>query len=55
MPDIDDLTKLADDHDDQVDEGLERAGDAAEKKIGHGGQIDKAVEKAQDATGDERR
>jgi hypothetical protein len=54
MPDMNDLKKLADEHDDQIDEGLEQAGDAAEKKIGHGDQIDKAVEKAQNATGDER-
>lgn len=55
MPDMDDLKKLADDHDDQIDKGLKQAGDAAEKKVGHGDQIDKAVEKAQNATGDERR
>ena len=38
-------------HDDQVDAGLEKAGDMAESKFGHGEQIDQVVEKAQDATG----
>jgi hypothetical protein len=51
MPDMDDLKELVDDHDDQIDKGLEQAGDAAERKIGHGDQIDKVVDKAQDATG----
>lgn len=54
MPDMDDLKKLADEHDDKIDKGLEQAGDAAEKKIGHGDQIDKAVDKAQNATADGR-
>ena len=53
MPDMDDLKKLADDHDDQIDKGLEQAGNAAEKKIGHEDQIDKVVDKAQDATGND--
>ena len=53
MPDMDDLKKLADDHDEQIDKGLEKAGDAAEQKVGHGVQIDKAVDKAQDATGND--
>jgi hypothetical protein len=53
MPDMDDLKKLADDHDDQIDEGLEKAGEAAKQKVGHGDQIDKAVDKAQDATGND--
>ena len=51
MPDMDDLKKLAKDHDDQIDAGLDRAGDAAKAKVGHDDQIDKAVDKAQDATG----
>jgi hypothetical protein len=55
MPDMDDLKKLADEHDDQIDKGLEQAGNAAEKKIGHDDQIDKAVDKAQDATGPDPR
>jgi hypothetical protein len=50
---MDDLKKLADEHVDQIDEGLENAGDAAERKVGHGDQIDKAVAKAQDATGND--
>jgi hypothetical protein len=50
---MDDLKKLADEHDDQIDEGLEKAGDAAERKVGHGDQIDKAVAKAQEATGND--
>jgi hypothetical protein len=55
MPDMDDLRKLADEHDDKIDKGLEQAGDVAKKKVGHGDQIDKAVDKAQDATGDDRK
>ena len=51
MPDMDDLKKLADDHDDKVDQGLDKAGDAIGDKVGHQDQIDKAVDKAQDATG----
>ena len=51
MPDMDDLKKLAKDHDDQIDAGLDKAGDAAKAKVGHDDQIDKAVDKAQDATG----
>ena len=53
MPDMDDLKKLANDHDDQIDKGLDKAGDAAKDKFGHGEQIDKAVDKAQDATGND--
>jgi hypothetical protein len=53
MPDMDDLKRLADDHHDQIDKSLEKAGDAAEQKVGHGDQIDKAVDKAQDATGND--
>ena len=51
MPGMDDLKKLAKDHDDQIDAGLAKAGDAAKAKVGHDDQIDKAVDKAQDATG----
>jgi hypothetical protein len=51
MPGMDDLKKLADQHDKQVDEGLEKAGDAAGKRVGHQDQIDQAVDKAEDATG----
>ena len=51
MPDFDDVKKMVDEHDDQVDAGLEKAGDAAESKLGHGEQIDQLVDKAQDFTG----
>ena len=51
MPDFDDIKKMADEHDDQVDAGLEKAGDMAESKFGHGEQIDQVVDKAQEATG----
>ena len=55
MPDLDDAKKFAQDHDDQVDQGMEKAGDAAGEKLGHEDQIDKAVDKGQDATGGRRR
>ena len=43
---------LADQHDEQVDQGLDRAGDEANKRFaGHEGQIDGAVDKAQQYTG----
>lgn len=51
MPGLDDLKKLAEEHDDKVDAGLEKAGDAAGKKFGHGDQIDKGVDWAQQHTG----
>ena len=51
MPDMDDLNKLADEHDKQVDEGLEKAGDAAGAKFGHDDEIDKGVDWAQQHTG----
>jgi hypothetical protein len=52
MPGMDDMKKMADEHDDQVDQGLEKAGDAAGDRFGHEEQIDKGVDKAQDRTGD---
>lgn len=52
MPDFGDLEKLADEHDKQVDQGLGKAGDAAEEKFGHAGEIDKGVDFAQQHTGD---
>jgi hypothetical protein len=52
MPGLDDLKKFADDHDKQVDQGLEKAGDAAGAKLGHDDQIDKGVDWAQQRTGD---
>ncbi|WP_375500672.1 Rv0909 family putative TA system antitoxin [uncultured Jatrophihabitans sp.] len=52
MPGLDDIKKLADEHDDQVDKGLDKAGDAAGAKFGHEDQIDKAVDAAEERTGD---
>jgi hypothetical protein len=51
MPGMDDIKKMADDHDDQVDKGLDKAGEAAGDKLGHEDQIDKAVDGAQERTG----
>ncbi len=51
MPGLDDIKKFADDHDEQVDKGLEKAGDAAGTKVGHDDQIDKGVDWAQRRTG----
>ena len=51
MPDFGDVKKFADEHDEQVDDGLERAGDAAAGKVGHADQIDKGVDFAQEHTG----
>lgn len=51
MPGLDDLKNMAEQHDDQVDQGLDKAGDAVEDKVGHGDQIDSAVDKAQAADG----
>ena len=45
---------MADKHDEQVDRGLERAGDEVDERTGgkHAGQVDKAVDQAQQRTGD---
>jgi hypothetical protein len=51
MPGLDDLKNLEEKHDDQVDQGLDKAGDALGDKVGHSDQIDSAVHKAQDADG----
>lgn len=51
MPGLDDIKKFADDHDQQVDQGLEKAGEAAGNKFGHDDQIDKGVDWAQQHTG----
>jgi hypothetical protein len=48
---MDDLERLAEQHDDKVDEGLQKAGDAAGAKFGHESEIDKGVEWAQEHTG----
>jgi len=53
MPGFDDIKRMADDHDEQVDEGLEKAGDAAGERFGHAEQIDKGVDKLQEHTGGE--
>ena len=45
MPGLDDIKKLAGDHHQQVDQGLEKAGDAAGTKFGHDDQIDKGVDR----------
>jgi len=50
MPAFDDIKRMADDHDEQVDEGLEKAGDAAGERFGHAEQIDKGVDKLQEHT-----
>jgi hypothetical protein len=49
MPDLDDIKRFAEDHDEQLDQGMEKAGDAAGDKFGHQDQIDRAVDKGQDA------
>ena len=50
MPDFDDIKKMADQHDQQVDEGLDKAGDVAGEKVGHQDDIDKGVDWAQQHT-----
>ena len=44
---------MASDHDAEVDQGLDKAGDAADERTGgaHGEQIDKGVDVAQERTG----
>ena len=45
--------EFADQHDEQVDQGLDRAGDMANERFaGHEGQIDSVVDRAQQYTGD---
>jgi hypothetical protein len=51
VPGMDDLEQFAEQHDDKVDEGLQKAGDAAGAKFGHENEIDKGVEWAQEHTG----
>jgi hypothetical protein len=50
---MDKAKDVADKHDKQVDEGLERAGDQADKRTGgkYDEHIDKAVDQAQGRTG----
>jgi hypothetical protein len=53
MVDFGDIKDAADEHDDQIDQGLDKAGDAAKDRVGgHDDQIDDAVDKAQEKTGD---
>lgn len=44
---------LASEHDEQVDQGLDKAGDAVDERTGgkYGEQIDKGVDAAQERTG----
>jgi len=44
---------FADDHDKQVDQGIDKAGDQADKRTGdkYSSQIDKGVDQAQQRTG----
>ncbi|WP_433824534.1 antitoxin [Actinoplanes sp. CA-015351] len=50
---LDKAKDLADKHDEQVDAGLEKAGDQADQRTGekYSGQIDKGVDAAQQHTG----
>ena len=49
----DKATEFAGQHDEQVDQGLDRAGDAAKTRFaGHEGQVDSAVDRAQQYTGE---
>jgi hypothetical protein len=51
---LDDAKKLVDDHDDKVDEAIEKAGDFVDDKTGgkFSDQIDKAQDIAQEKTGE---
>ena len=51
---MDKAEEFADQHDQQVDQGIEKAGDFAEEKTGgkYDDQIDKGVDAAQQRTGD---
>jgi hypothetical protein len=51
---IDKMKDLADQHDDKVDQALEKLGDEVDKRTDHkySGHIDKAVNMAQERTGD---
>lgn len=50
---LDKAKDLAGQHDDKVDQGLEKAGDAVDEKTGskYSSQIDKGVDQAQERTG----
>ena len=51
---LDKAKDLADQHDDKVDQGLEKAGDFADQKTGgkYDDKIDKGVDQAQQRTGE---
>jgi hypothetical protein len=51
---MDKARDLAEQHDDKLDQGLEKAGDFADDKTGgkHAEQIDRGVDFAQERTGD---
>ena len=51
---LDDAKKLVDEHDEQVDEAIEKAGDLADDKTGgkYADQIDQAQDFAEEKTGD---
>jgi len=50
---MDKAQDFAEQHDDKVDQGLEKAGDAADQRTGgHSDQIDRGVDFAQEHTGE---
>jgi hypothetical protein len=51
---LDDAKRLVDEHEDQVDAGIEKAGDLVDEKTGdkYAGQIDKGQEFIEGKTGD---
>jgi hypothetical protein len=51
---MDKAKDFADDHDQQVDQGLEKAGDKIDERTGnkYASQVDKGVDAAQERTGD---
>jgi MT0933-like antitoxin protein len=51
---LDDAKKFIDEHDDQVDQAIEKAGDLVDDKTGHryADQVDTAQDVAQEKTGD---
>jgi MT0933-like antitoxin protein len=51
---MDKAKDFADQHDEQVDQGLEKAGDVADQRTGggHSDQIDRGVDIAQERTGE---
>jgi hypothetical protein len=50
---MDKAKDFADQHDEQVDQGLDRLGDEASERLGgHEGQVDALVDKGQQSTGE---